>query len=232
MDDVTTPDDFAALYARRFNGAERRAKARVWEVLCERFFSRYIDEDATVLDVGAGHCEFINSVRAVRRIAVDANPELRTFAEPDVETHVASPHELPFLDPASVDVAFSSNFFEHLPSKEILRRVVGEIRRVLKPGECLLVMGPNIRFLPGAYWDYYDHHLALTERSVAELLTTSGFAIDECLPKFLPYTVKGGLPSWRILVEAYLLLAPVSFQLLGKQFFVAARKSAQEKPTS
>jgi SAM-dependent methyltransferase len=226
MDEVTNPDDFAALYSRRFNEEERRAKTRVWEVLCARFFPRYIDANATVLDIGAGHCEFINHVGAARRIAVDANPELGTFAAPGVEAHVAFAHELTFLAPSSVDVAFSSNFFEHLPSKEILRAVVGEVRRVLKPGGRFLVVGPNIRFLAGAYWDYYDHHLALTERSVAELLTTSGFAIDECLPKFLPYTVKSALPSWRILVEAYLLLAPVSYQLLGKQFFVASHKSA------
>jgi SAM-dependent methyltransferase len=223
---VTVPDDFEALYARRFDDAERRAKTRVWEVLCARFFSRYIDTSATVLDIGAGHCEFINHVVAGRRIAVDANPDLGKFAAPEVEAHVAFAHELEFVAPASVDVAFSSNFFEHLPSKAVLRQVVGEVRRVLKPGGRLLVVGPNIRFLPGAYWDYYDHHLALTERSVAELLTTSGFVIDECLPKFLPYTVKSALPSWRIMVEAYLLFAPLSYHLLGKQFFVAARKSA------
>jgi hypothetical protein len=55
-------------------------------VLCEEFFPRLIPAGAVVFDLGAGYCEFINHVSAARRIAVDANPTLKQFAAPGVET--------------------------------------------------------------------------------------------------------------------------------------------------
>ncbi len=47
----------------------------VWRVLVTGFFQARIRPEATVLDVGAGLCLFINEVRAARRIALDANPD-------------------------------------------------------------------------------------------------------------------------------------------------------------
>ena len=124
----------------------------------------------------------------------------------------------------SVDVVFTSNFFEHLPSKDVLTRVVRAAWRVLKPGGTIIVMGPNIRFLANVYWDFYDHHVPLSDRSVAELLAACGFVISCVEPRFMPYTVKSWLPEWGWLVRAYLALRPVSSALVGKQFLVIARK--------
>ena len=53
-----------ALRAPLLTRAERAAKARLWRTLCEAFFRRYVPADGTVLDVGAGYCDFINHVRA------------------------------------------------------------------------------------------------------------------------------------------------------------------------
>jgi len=50
----------------------------VWKVLCEDFFSQFVDPNDTVLDLDAGCCEFINTIQAANRITVDANPELAT----------------------------------------------------------------------------------------------------------------------------------------------------------
>jgi ubiquinone/menaquinone biosynthesis C-methylase UbiE len=212
------------LYTTRFDAADEAWKRQVWEVLWRRVFSRWIGPDDVLLDVGGGYCELSNAAVARRRIVVDMNPETLRHAGPGVEVHVGPADSLPFLTDGSVDVAFSSNFFEHLPDKAALTRTVGEIRRVLRPGGRLIVVGPNLRLMTGAYWDYYDHHLPLTERSVTELLGMLGFEVERSEARFLPSTVKSRLPRWPWLVDAYLLLRPFSSLAFGKQFLVLARK--------
>ena len=53
----------------------------------------------------------------------------------------------------------------------------------------LLVLMPNLRYVGGRYWDYFDHHLPLTHASLVEGLEMSGFSADRVIPRFLPYTV-------------------------------------------
>lgn len=219
--------DLSDLYAKRFDATERAGKVRIWGVLWRQVFSKWIRPQDTVLDVGAGYCEFINAVSARRRIAVDLNPETRTLAAPGIEVHTTSAAELSFLGDGEVDVAFTSNFFEHLPTKDVLTQVVRATWRVLRPGGAFIVMGPNIRLLPGAYWDFYDHQIPLSDRSVCELLTLCGFEIERVEAGFLPYTVKGLLPPWPVLVRLYLALRPFSSLALGKQFLVVARRPAE-----
>jgi SAM-dependent methyltransferase len=217
--------ELSGLYARRFTPRERAQKAAVWSVLCEVVFSRHVRPGDTVLDLGAGYCELINAVSAARRIAVDVNPETAHFAAPGVEVQVASALDLTFLRPDEVDVVFSSNFLEHLPDKAAVSRTVEAVYRVLRPGGRFVVMGPNARIVPGTYWDFYDHHVPLTDRSVCELLTTTGFEIRRSRARFVPYTVlRWRMPTWRWLVRAYLALGPLSSALLGQQFLVVATK--------
>jgi hypothetical protein len=85
-------------------------------------------------------------------------------------------------------------------------------------------MGPNLRYLPGKYWDFYDHSLGLTHLSLSEALRLKGFSIDICVDRFLPYTIQSALPRHPILVKIYLKI-PFVWRLLGKQFFIVARKS-------
>lgn len=215
----------SATYDHRFQKDQLKSKERIWSVLCSAFFSQYVDPADTVLDVGAGHCEFINQIACGRRIAVDANPRLPEFAAAAVETHVTSAYDLEFLQDGSVDFAFASNFLEHLPDKSSIDALVAAVFRVLRQGGVFCVMGPNIKHVRGAYWDYYDHHVPLTDQSVVELLSISGFSIERCYDKFLPYTVKSRLPTHPRLVGLYLALGPFSFKLLGKQFLVLGRKA-------
>ena len=53
------------------------------------------------------------------------------------------------VDGPSLDVVFTSNFFEHLPDKAALGRTMDEIFRCLVPGGKLIAMGPNLKHLPG-----------------------------------------------------------------------------------
>jgi hypothetical protein len=81
------------------------------------------------------------------------------------------------------------------------------------------VLQPNIRYAGAAYWDFIDHHVALTERSLGEALEATGFTIRYCKRRFLPYTSKGSLPSWLWAVELYVRL-PLLHRVFGKQTFM------------
>jgi ubiquinone/menaquinone biosynthesis C-methylase UbiE len=123
----------------------------------------------------------------------------------------------------SIDVAFASNFFEHLSSKQEFVATLTEIRRVLRRGGRLLIMQPNIRFLSGEYWDFLDHQLPLTDRSVVEGLRLVGLHPTQVWPRFLPYTTKSRLPQWPWLIRVYLRCRPLH-GLFGKQAWIVAVK--------
>lgn len=99
--------NLSRIYAQRFSEKERVRKARLWQALWHGELSRLVSPADTVLDVGAGYCEFINSAVARRRIAVDLNPDTARYAAPGVEVHITSATELAFLGEGEVDVVFT-----------------------------------------------------------------------------------------------------------------------------
>jgi SAM-dependent methyltransferase len=214
------------IYSNRFSPVARRYKVRTWKTICEAFLSRYVPPGGTVLDIGAGYCEFINHIRARRRIAIDVNPDTVRVADPGVEVLLIPLEEISeIIEPESVDLAFASNVFEHLRGPDALLEVLEAIHQVLKPGGRLIVMQPNVRPLGGRFWDFVDHTLPLTEKGMAEALEVSGFEVLECRARFLPYTFKSRLPTWPWLVRLYLALPPAQW-LFGKQMFLMAKRSA------
>jgi SAM-dependent methyltransferase len=215
--------ELSRIYERRFNPRQREQKEAIWRVLCRHFFQKYIRPADTVLDIGAGYCEFINNVACGRRLIVDLNPDVKKFAAPGAEIYLTGSTNLSPIEEASVDVAFASNFFEHLPTKDDFMQTLGEIRRVLKPGGKLLILQPNIRVLGGQYWDFVDHHIALTDRTLVEALELVDMNVVEVRARFLPYTTKSKLPQSPWLVRVYLLVPPVHL-IFGKQAWVVAEK--------
>lgn len=212
------------LYANRFSAADRAWKVVVWQILWDRVLSAHVKQDDVFVDLGAGFCELVNAAKAKRRIAVDLNPRTKEFAAPGVEVRSCPAEKLDFLADGEADVVMSSNFLEHLPTKAAVQSVLEEAHRVLKPGGRLVLIGPNVRIVPHVYWDYFDHHVALSERSVAEALSMIGFELVHVEPRFLPYTVKSRLPRWRALVHAWITFRRIAGRLLGAQFYVVARK--------
>ncbi|HVE94104.1 MAG TPA: class I SAM-dependent methyltransferase [Acidimicrobiales bacterium] len=214
-------EELRRIYERRF-AARTGYRDRVWQILTD-YLSRYIPASSAVLDLGCGYGEFVNNVTATRRIAMDLNPTVAELADEGVEVLLHDCSERWPLDDATLDVVFSSNFFEHLASKSDLRRTIEEAFRCTRPGGRLVALGPNARLVGGAYWDFYDHHIALTERSLVELLRDCGYEIEDVVPAFLPYTMSEGRerPLW--LLRLYLRL-PLVWRVLGRQFLVVARR--------
>lgn len=212
------------LYQQRFPETALARKHAIWKVLCSDFFSRYVKPTDTVVDIGAGYCEFINNIRAEKKIAVDLNPDVRRFAAPDVRVINESCTAIRELESDSVDVVFMSNFLEHLPSKDLVLDTFRESQRILRKGGRVMVLQPNIRYLPGEYWDYFDHHTPLTERSLVEGLQLVGLEPSTVIAKFLPYTTKSRLPQASWLIRLYIRV-PLAWHVLGKQAFVVAVKS-------
>lgn len=215
-------EDLGAEYRLRFAGIDAY-RDRVWKILITDFFQRYVDPEGAVLDLGCGWGEFIRNVRAGRRIAMDLNPDMTRRVGPGVEPLLHDCARTWPLRNETLDTVFTSNFFEHLPDKDALRRTVLEAWRCLKPGGRIICLGPNIRLVPGAYWDFWDHFLPLTDASLGELLRLSGFEIERSHRRFLPYTMARGFAPPPFFVRLYLHFPP-AWRILGKQFLVVARK--------
>ncbi|GAA2129466.1 class I SAM-dependent methyltransferase [Nocardioides bigeumensis] len=208
------------LYAHRFESVEGQ-RTDLWRVLCDDFFSRWVPADSTVLDVAAGHCEFVNNIRAARRIAVDLNPDVVTRAASGVEAHVCRSDAMDMLPDASVDRVFISNFFEHVP-REVIVSTLDEVRRVLRPDGRLLVLQPNVRYCGKDYWMFFDHITPVDDRALVEAFHATGFDVELNIPRFLPYTTKSRLPSGAGLVRLYLKV-PLAWRVLGAQAFLVAK---------
>lgn len=216
------------LYDVRFSDDDRNRKASVWQALVARFFQPWVSTDGVVLDLGCGFGEFSNNIRAARRIAVDVSGEAASHLDPDIEFRAGDISDLGWIEDATVDAVFTSNVLEHLQDRDHVVGAIREARRVLKPGGVFIAMGPNIRFLPGTYWDFWDHVVPISDRSITELLGTLGFEIVTLIPRFLPYTTKGKLPVSGVLVSIYLKLR-ILWPLFGRQFLVRARKPAAQR---
>ena len=216
--------DVQRLYADRFQAADLPVRSAIWKVLCEEFFSRHVGPTDTVVDLGAGYCEFINHVVCRRRIAVDVNPDVWRFAGPGVEVLNESCLAVSSLPEGTADVVFLGNVLEHLRDKAQVLDALREGRRLLRPGGRLMILQPNIRFLADVYWDFFDHHVPLSDRSLVEALGLVDMRVTVCVPRFLPYTTKSRLPKGRLFVRLY-LRCPPAWRILGKQAFIVAERA-------
>lgn len=216
------PVELESIYRERFTStAEYRG--RVWDVLAPWLARFYPRDCRSALDLGCGYGEWINRLAVKRRHAMDLNAEARRRVAPDVVFHeqdCSAPWQVPA---GSLDLIVTSNFFEHLPDKAALRETLRHAHAALRPGGRLIAMGPNIRHLHGRYWDFIDHHVALSDVSMAEALGLAGFSVPFSRAKFMPYSMVGAPRFPLPLVRLYLALPPV-WSILGRQFLVVAEK--------
>lgn len=216
--------DLQQIYRLRFEKNQAYRK-KIWRILTERFFQKFIKPTDTVLDLGCGYGEFINQISCGKKFGMDLNPESPGHLAREVSFLRQDCSEKWDIPGETLDVVFTSNFFEHLPSKEALGKTLEQTRRCLKPGGKLIALGPNIKFIPGPYWDFWDHYLPLTELSLGEGLRNHGFEVELCLSKFLPYTMVNAPQYPMFLLRAYLAM-PLIWKIFGQQFLVVAVRAS------
>ena len=194
-------------------------RAVVWEALWRYYFRDRVGSDDVVLDLGCGYGDFINNVKARRRIALDIWPNFPRHVAPGVETIVAPVTDLSAVADGSIDYAFASNLFEHLPQSG-LAAVLATLRRKLSLHGRLTLLQPNYRFCAAEYFDDYTHVTIWSHVSLADFLGANGYEVTEIHPRFLPLTMKSRLPVWGPLIGAY-LFSPI--KPMAKQMLLSAR---------
>ncbi|MBI2443536.1 MAG: class I SAM-dependent methyltransferase [Candidatus Levybacteria bacterium] len=207
------------IYSHRFTNHEERRK--MWATLTKHFFQKFFSPGDTVLDLGCGNCEFINTLVARRKIGVDSNPEVERFASKNVEIIISHSANLR-VKKQSIDKVFISNVFEHLDRKAILETII-ELHRVLKKGAKVLILQPNIRFCSKDYWRFFDHVTPIDDRALEEIFIAYGFTLDYRIVKFLPFTTKSVLPKSSFLIKIYLQY-PLLWKFFGQQSFLIFKK--------
>jgi SAM-dependent methyltransferase len=201
---------------------EDPSRVVVWRTVAE-YLSTRVPPGSAVLEIGAGYCDWINSVRAARRVAVDIWTELPRFVSDGVEPVVMDISTgLPSLGRESFDVVLASNVLEHfLP--EVAASVASDVLTLLRPGGRLIVIQPNFAHASKQYFDDYTHRSIFTHVSLPAMLRSRGFTIEQVTPRFLPYSMRGArVPIRRWLVRAY-LHSPI--RPMAGQMLVVSRKS-------
>ena len=220
---MTTEKKLTQIYVNRFSGHEKY-RNRIWKTLVNEFFSKWIRSTDHILDLGCGYGEFINRTKCDVRHAMDLNLKTKSLLDKEIIFHQQDCSESWEIDQNSLDLVFTSNFFEHLPNKESLDRTMGEIKKALKPGGRLIAMGPNISVLKGRYWDFWDHHVALSDQSLCELLQIYDFTIEQSYSKFLPYNMVRVKERPLFMVSLFLRF-PSLWTIFGKQFLIIAKNN-------
>ena len=213
-----------AEYDLRFSRIEKY-RTEVWKILCRDYFSRYFLPEYSVLDMGSGWGEFINNISAAHKYAMDLNPDAKPRLDPEIRFLQQDCSQEWDIPPNTLDAVFSSNFLEHLPDKAHIENTLSEAHRCLKVGGLVVFLGPNIKYVNGAYWDFWDHFVPLTEQSLAEVLRLKGYQVVVNIPRFLPYSMSTGNTPPLIFLKIYLRL-PVAWRFMGKQFLVVGKKLA------
>lgn len=197
------------------------ARAVLWQVLSE-YLARYIPPTASVLELGAGYCDWINAVRAAHKVALDVWDEMPRYAASDVR---AICHDLTqgldILGDARFDAVLASNVLEHF-EPDTAARLVTEVFGHLNGGGRFIIIQPNFRFAYRRYFDDYTHRSVFTDVSLPNLLRALGFEIERVDARFMPYSLQGkGRFARARLIRAY-LNSP--YKPFAGQMLVIARK--------
>lgn len=198
----------------------RRGRRSVWRAIA-RFVARDVGTVGTLVELGAGYCDFVNGFPARRRIAFDLNPEMKRWADPGVELRIESAVELPGLAAGSADLVFASNFLEHLSEAE-LEVLLPRIRAVLSEQGRLILLQPNHRLCAERYFDDPTHRTIFDDASIAACLRRHGLRVIRIEPGLLPFSMDSRLPKSGVLTWLY-LRSPI--RPLAAQMYVVAERA-------
>jgi SAM-dependent methyltransferase len=190
-------------YASRYTFNNDRSV--VWKEIV-RYLKPYLENKKTILDLGAGYCDFINNVTAEHKIAVDMSEDFSKFANKDVQIVRSVVTDLSEVPSSSVDVVFASNLLEHLTDSD-LEKTMSEVRRILNKNGLFISMQPNYRLAYKTYFDDPTHKKVFSDEALRSFLLSYNFNIVKYWRRFLPFSLKSRpsiIPLLPQLVRAYL----------------------------
>ena len=214
--------DLGKVYQFRFAGLRQDKKDATWAIVTRWIESR-LDNPKSVLDPAAGRGEFIIASHAIERWACDLSDQ-RTSWPTGVTTRFGDIYKVD-LPINYFDLIFVSNFLEHLATPDEIYQYLVQLRKSLKPGGMLAIMGPNFRYCAKEYYDFADHLLPLTHRTIEEHLAAAGLKHQSTVARFLPLSFRSQRFSFPWLVKLYLAV-PIFWRMFGKQFFIVATRPA------
>jgi|ERR1035437_121169 SAM-dependent methyltransferase len=215
-------DELDEVYKHRFSKENQSQKELIWKEICH-FLQKEIPATGNVLELATDLGYFINNIEAKEKWATDIR---------DVSSGLALNVKFVKGDGLSIDrqlpnshfdTIFMSNYLEHLPSTYSVIQQLNVCKNLLKTGGRVIILQPNIRLIGSAYWDFIDHSVALTDKSLQEAVDLAGLKTHLVIKRFLPFTTKSRIPQSSFLVKLYLKFPPVWF-FMGKQTLFIAEK--------
>lgn len=198
-------------------------RTKVWREITG-YLKKFIPANASVLDLGAGYCDFANNIKAGKVLAVDTSPESKNYAKPGISFLSSVCWELKPVANLSVNVVHASNLLEHLDDDE-LKKTMLEVRRVLKKDGLLILLQPNFKYTYKKYFDDPTHKKIFTDVSLENFLESHNFEVIHKKPKFLPFSVKSKpsfVPVSSALIKFYIYSPFKPFA--GQMLFIARKK--------
>jgi ubiquinone/menaquinone biosynthesis C-methylase UbiE len=173
---------------------------RIIEMTNDRVFSMIaplLPEHASVLDIGAGPGEFARRCLAhgCTYSAVEANDGYAAMLKELGAHRVIKAFAPPIpLEADQFDLVYMSHLLEHMPDVFKALELVGEIRRVLKPGGLACIISPDFLNDPRLFFDGdYTHAFVTTENRMRMLLRDSDFELVVSRALAGPFS---GFPGW------------------------------------
>jgi len=211
------------IYDYRFKNIDIEKKHKVWHEIA-LWMHNHLGKPSRVLEPACGSMEFLLNLPVSTecwgidlRLDFKEHPSNIHFCQGNVEDTT--------LPKEYFDVVWISNFLEHLHNPEAIQTLLKKMFLSLKPGGRIAIIGPNFKFCSKDYFNFADHRVCLTDKSLAEHLFSAGFRIKEIHPQFLPFSFTGGLPPSSFLTKYYLRI-PLLWKLFGKQFLVIGFKES------
>ena len=203
-------------FSTRFTHDKKRDK--IWKQI-SKYLSKYVYYGDTVLDVGAGYCDYINNVQCIKKYAIDICPTTKEYADKDVNVITGS-----FLThnfgKTKFNVIMMSNFLEHFNREDGLK-ILQKTHSLLCKGGYLIMIQPNYKYCCKEYFDDYTHITPYSDVGLTDLLNSLTYEVIRITPRFLPFSMKSHLPKWSWLTWTYLRL-PI--RPLAKQMLCVTKK--------
>jgi cyclopropane fatty-acyl-phospholipid synthase-like methyltransferase len=190
------------------------------------YLSNYLQKAETILDVGCGQGDFISQVEGTTLIALDIDPEAENYLSENIRFISGGIERLADLDSNSIDVIWASNFLEHLEMEGVLDflKEAKRLIRVSPDSGYLILMQPNFRYAYRTYFDDFTHKTIFTDKSLVSVMKLTGFEVQFCEKRFLPYSLDSKKAKFSFLVGFYL---KSKVRIFSGQMLIVAKPSTE-----